>query len=557
MKPAHLRRLGGAAAVAVAAGLLAAPTAGAAETGLRVTGTTASPRPGNVSEGVVTDACDATTAPGWIGRTTDGPTLRASVASDTAGTLSARFSVRDLTADGAAVFSAVREASAWNKEATTLVPGLVDGHGYAWNARALQGHKISAASPDCHFKVDLTSAQPTVSSPDFPPLGSGQTPGKYAGETAAFVISGTDPAPAGGGEASGLACYRYALNDSLLMSGGCDSGASVKPGPGGTVTLDVKVREWGTNVLYVKAVDNAGNSSFHTGYHFYAPSDPRPKPSAVGDVDGDAVPDILLPDTAGNLQIISGRANDTTPSSVLPADLAPGSVKNWNDYRVSHRDRNYSTADDLLVREVGGPGSVYLLRNVYGTGEFSRSGTGYVDWPRWCANPGPCAPGYPVGWDGVQDLVLPGRIGTTGPAGSGLLRMQAGDLWVATPFPGGGSFNDAERLTTGGLWAGYDLVTPGPDASGGLVLWARERADGALHAYAIPKKADGTLDFSALADPSAGVVATGFTVDAYPTLGSSGDLDGNGTADLWAVTADRHLVTYSGWTAPKDLGVLR
>ena len=61
----------------------------------------------------------------------------------------------------------------------------------------------------------------------------------------------------------------------------------------------------------------------------------------------------------------------------------------------------------------------------------------------------------------------------------------------------------------------------------------------------------------AVADPAAGVVASGFTTGEYPTLGSSGDLTGDGAPDLWAVTADRYLVTYSGWTAPEDLGALR
>ncbi|MFJ8626845.1 hypothetical protein ACIRD3_28955 [Kitasatospora sp. NPDC093550] len=53
------------------------------------------------------------------------------------------------------------------------------------------------------------------------------------------------------------------------------------------------------------------------------------------------------------------------------------------------------------------------------------------------------------------------------------------------------------------------------------------------------------------------MVATGFTTAAYPMLGSSGDGDGDGKPDLWAVTGDRHLVTFSGWSAPKDLGALR
>ncbi|GAA2254775.1 MULTISPECIES: hypothetical protein [Kitasatospora] len=91
---------------------------------------------------------------------------------------------------------------------------------------------------------------------------------------------------------------------------------------------------------------------------------------------------------------------------------------------------------------------------------------------------------------------------------------------------------------------------------GSLALWARERATGTLRTYPVGKLADGTYDFSALADPASGTVAGTFPVDEYPTLASVGDIDGDGVPDLYAVTAERHLLTFHGFTAPKDLGVL-
>ncbi|MFJ4793071.1 hypothetical protein [Kitasatospora purpeofusca] len=407
------------------------------------------------------------------------------------------------------------------------------------------------AAPAAVADTDVTAPQVAVSSADFPAAGSGSTAAKYAGETGAFLLTGTDPAPAGG-TPSGVACFRYALNTTVEVPGGCGDGALVA-GPDGTADLALRVLRWGTNTLTVRAVDKAGNTSAPTVYTFDAPWDPRPRPSTPGDVDGDAVPDILLPDTAGNLQIINGRADDTTPTAVIPAGRAPG-AKDWNKYRVLHRGWTMAPADDLIVRE-NGTGTVYSLQNQYGTGDFSGSGSTVVSWPD-CVDVFDCPPDYGTDWPDAQQQVLLGAVNGENQSRPAMLTLQNGDLWVADAGANAYWF-DARRLTTGGLWTGYDLIAPGPDAAGNLALWARERATGALHVYALPKQADGTVDFSALADPTAGVAATGFTVAAYPTLDSQGDLDGDGTADLWAVTADRHLLTYRGLTDPKDLGLLR
>ncbi|MEU8921780.1 hypothetical protein AB0D10_12725 [Kitasatospora sp. NPDC048545] len=538
MAHTYLRRLGGVAAATVAAGLLAVPTAAVADdTAPAVLGT----EQGGENR---TIACDATTAPLRSGRTAAGPTLKAKVTG-----AGARFGVWDETT-GAQAPVYTGEAQAYAQQASVKVPGLLDGHSYAWHAWALQGTQVSAPSADCHFSVDTTSPTATVSSTDFPASGKAT---KYAGQKGTFVIRTADPAPAGG-TASGVACVRYGFD--YLGVGGCDSPNAVKPGADGTVTLDLKVLNWGSNDLKVQVLDDAGNLG-QASYSFYAPSNPNP-PSTLGDVDGDGTADILLPDAQGNLQYIGVNSVDTTPASTVRAVAAPDRTS-WASYQVAHRgwsNDHAPSADDLFIHKPG-QGYLYLHRNV-DYGSIGQALTGAVRSTECVDDTGAdaaCPADFAKDWSKADQLVAFGPVdGGTEPS---LVTLEGGNLWLHAGGDFAYGWQKARKLTASGAWGGYDLIAPGPDAAGNLALWARDRATGELHAHPVPKRADGTLDFSALADPAANVVATGFTTDAYPTLGSSGDGDGDGKPDLWAVTADRHLVTFSGWSAPKDLGALR
>ncbi|MFD5462878.1 hypothetical protein ACFWIQ_08605 [Kitasatospora sp. NPDC127059] len=524
--------LGAAAVVLMTIG---APTATAENGQSAVTDPKAAPSPRSLAAGASTDACDDTTTPGWI--TTTEPALTARTTAP-----GARFKVWN--AAGVKVFDQTAQTAA---DGTVQVrpTGLAEGAGYSWQVWPDYGPGGGKPTAACHFGIDATAPRFTVESADFPASAGGATPSKYAGQTGTFTLKGTD-------QGSGVACYRYVLNGTLSAGAPCQGSGTVTAGADGTATFQLKPTQWGTNVLTVQAVDNAGNTTPPVAYTFYAPSNPNP-PSTPGDVNGDGVPDILLPDAAGNLQIISADATSTVPTSTVAAVRAPGGA-GWNGVQLLHRgwDQAHAPVDDLMAHRPGGAG-MSLYRN-FDMGAFAR---GVISFGRDVDpfNPPPVPAGFTPDWSKATQLVPVGALGAD--QRTSILTVEDGDLWLSTDPAPLYDYNTFVRISTTGAWAGYDLIAPGKAADGSLALWSRNQATGELRTYPIVKGADGKYDFTALADPAAGTVIGTFPVAEYPTLGSVGDGNGDGRPDLYAVTADRHLLTFNGVTDPKDLGVLR
>ncbi|PYC78120.1 hypothetical protein C7C46_17490 [Streptomyces tateyamensis] len=545
MKLAISRLLATGGALALTTGLaLALAPAAQADPGPVLTNPRMNPIP--VNAGVSTNGCEGVdTGTGWLSAGSQ-PEFLVDVPADYAGSKQPRFRVLDVTGpDGIVVLD--QEAPVAYGVARVGVADLLDGHSYAWRAQ-LPGGQGRAVTPLCHFQVDTTAPTTTVSSTDFPAAGSN----KFAGEKGTFTLAGTDPAPAGGA-ASGVACFRPVLDGSVSVFK-CGDPGTVLPGADGTANVVLRPGSWGPNTLTVQTMDNAGNVSV-ASYSFYAPWNPNP-PQAQGDVDNDAVPDILLPDAAGNLQVISGNAGSTTPTTTVAAVNAPGGQGTWAGVQLAHRGwDNTNPADTVFAHR---DGNLYAYRN---TGTLNLNSGGLVRRPSSCADANEvqvaCPAGYATDWSGVEQLVALGQADKASATRPWLLTVEQGNLWLY----GNGNLlfgrEKAQQLTTSGNWSNFDLVAPGADAKGNLSLWARDRATGELHVYPLPMQASGIVDFSALADPSAHGVGAVFTTAAFPTLGSSGDLDGDGTPDLWAVTADRHLQVFRGYQQPKDWGLLK
>ncbi|AUG77657.1 hypothetical protein CFP65_2841 [Kitasatospora sp. MMS16-BH015] len=525
--------------VALAAGVLVAPAAGAVAPGPVVSGPMAAPVPGFASTGVRTQGCTPGETPGWVG--TADLTLGVAVQSPDGAAATARFSVRD-EHTGQAVKTTAPVADG---TATTKPAGLLDGRTYAWQAQALTAHATGRPTPWCAFRVDTSAPNtPVVGSTDFPATG---TPVKYAGQYGDFTFAATDPAPATG-RASGIACYHYTFTGTLDVGWTCQSPDTVPAGADGKATARLRPTGWGGSTLRVQTMDEAGNVSSPVDYSFYAPSNPNP-PNTPGDVDGDGVPDILLPDAAGNLQIISAAAGSTAPSSTVAAARGPVGA-GWTGARLAHRGSTgaHLPMDDLLAHEPGGS-ALYL----YGNSDFGGFGQGASLVNRPADNPyNPVPAGFAADWSHAEQIVSLGAL--TRPWGAVLLTVEDGDLWYLNSMPFIGT---VRRLSTTGTWSGYDLIAPGKQADGSVLLWSREKATGTLRGYTVSQGADGSYDFSVLADPAGGTVLGSFPAAEYPVLGSSGDGNGDGKPDLYAVTAARHLLTFDGVAAPKDLGLLK
>ncbi|NXY95189.1 ricin-type beta-trefoil lectin domain protein [Streptomyces sp. BR123] len=498
--------------------------------------------------------------PGWVGADNN-VTLTTSTYSATKRQLWTAFQYWD--DDNGRTYSA---ETGWNSDygdVTVDVGPLIDGHQYGWTARTTDGTLTSAETAWCYLRVDRTPPTAAVTSADFPASGTIDAHPKRVGEEGTFTLSGTDPAPPGGGRSSGLACARWTTDPvkAAAVNWKCtDTDTGIAKLTDGKATIKLTPQQWGTNFLYFQTQDNAGNLSQPVAYGFYVPSNPNSPAPIFGDVTGDRKADILLPDSSGALRVIGSDADPAGAPSARP-QLAPG-WNGWNGIQTTHRgslgDKN---VDDLFAHQPGQP-NLYIYRNSTTGGRLDGTAPVLVDKPGSCITPTgatvDCTThGYGSDWSKATQIAAFGSLtGDTAQDGAlgrtSLMFVESGRLWLATAGATNKLAPQAMLLSANDTrWDGYELITPGRAQGTDLpTLWARSKNDGTLHA--LPVK--GTVqapDLTAFKDPASGTIGGKVDPLRYPRAGSDGDLTGDGIPDLWAIDSDHQIVAFKGLgTAP-------
>ncbi|WP_328310170.1 RICIN domain-containing protein [Streptomyces sp. NBC_00442] len=545
------------------------PTIGAPRTG---------PTPGFASTSSYAACGTSWDNPGWLGANSN-TSLTVAAKSPTGETVSTSFKLWDDDNGG----STSNFTTPWNASADSVTVNagtLKDGHRYGWQASATDGTLASSSSATCYFRVDRTPPVATITSTDFPASGTLNAQPKYVGQMGTFTFTGTDPLPEGGSRSSGLACARWTTDPVKAAATGwkCTDAGVVKM-QDGKADVSITPPHWGTNFVYLQTQDEAGNMSQPAVYSYYAPSNPKAPSPVFGDVTGDAAPDVLLPDTSGNLRQIGGGTDpNTAPNAAFKTGnaedpkagmhAAPG-ANGWNGIQITHRGSlGYKNVDDLIAHKPG-DAKAYVYPNDTNGGRFDGQYSIALAKPTSCVQADtttrvPCSEyGYGDDWSKVTQIAAFGALdgdsavlvtdtGQYALHRSSVLFIENGRLWLG--LPGDPNQLDSQAVLLSGndqQWDGYDLIAPGRAKGTDLpTLWARSRADGTVRAFPVTGTAQAPV-LTGFATPGQGAVLGTVDPGRFPRIGSDGDLTGDGIPDLWAIDTNQQLVSWNGLgTAP-------
>ena len=441
---------------------------------------------------------------------------------------------------------------------------LKSGGTYSWRVRAVDDAGTTSGwypKTPCRFVLDTTAPRPPkVSSTDFPNadgsengFGSGDEDANWStkkfGTPGSFTVRAVN---------TDVVRYEYGFNSaSYTGSLGRANGTATSVS---AVISGAKPPAAGPNVLYVRAVDSAGNVSEPTKYFFYVT--PRDQADKPGDFTGDQLPDMMVVTDAGNLALYPSQASSTdTAKGTGDLDYSmPGA------YQIN-RDKD-PNGDDLppYVAAPNGHFKGSLITHngdIYG-GDGLQDLVVRVGGKLW-VYPGD---GYgAVNIDRRQEILLPtgapapasltqilatGDI--TGDGRTDFLATVGDELWALTGYHGA-TVDQAVRLASG--WAERDVVIVA-DVSGDGVADMVYRTDASgrlLLRKGIAASGGGTdlTSLSSAANSSGGVDteygASGWSSADIPLLMGTPDANSDGIPDIWAVRSDSPVRFHAGGKA--------
>ncbi|MFJ8764686.1 FG-GAP-like repeat-containing protein [Streptomyces clavifer] len=416
-------------------------------------------------------------------------------------------------------------ASGNRRVATLSVPdGKLPTGDYTWKVRAHDPLTASAWTSTCKFSVDRTrpSKPPVISSTQFP--------------------SGVDGWPAETGTARTTGELAFGANgiadvESFTWYTSWDGSLrDIKPG----ITTSFRPPGYGPHFIYAYSVDKAANRSDIATYLFYAKSpQERDQP---GDLNGDGLKDIWNADSNGTLLTYANQtAPETSPThdkAVFSAATNGGKALNANDSgQVTYNgDWEEDGDNDLLTLEHN---TVDNRKNIR---LFTNDGLGVVDPLQDTLLTARSSEDH---WADARMIVSPGDVTNDAKKQPDLLVQEGSFLWLYT---GSRSRLKLEKPVLVGNtgWDKLTPLTPGDITGDGLPdLWVRNDTTGDISNCTGSKGADGKLNAAAWGT-NCTKIATGYPKSAYPSVGSIGDLTGDGIADLWARKSDNTMIGWPG-----------
>lgn len=440
---------------------------------------------------------------------------------------------------------------------------LTNGTLYSWRVRGIDDKGstsgYSPAKTPCRFILDTTAPKrPKVTSTDFPDADGSENGFGNDSEDAnwskvKFGTAGSFTVYAG---STDTVRFEYSFNGSNYNFSKSRTAGTAVTTP--TTITDAKPPTAGPNVLYIRAVDSAGNPSTPALYFFYV--SPRDEADSAGDFTGDDLADLMVVTAEGNLALYPSQATpdlarasgdldysmpgayranpakDPGSKDDLPT-FVPAPSGHFKGSLITHNGDIYGGdgLQDLVVR-VGGklwvyPGDGYGAVNIDKRREILLP----------AGAPSPAS---------IDQIMAAGDI--TGDGKTDFLARAGTELWALVGYHGA-TISSATRLTST-LWDTRDIVTV-EDVSGDGVADMIYRSDpnAALRLRKGIANASGGVDLNSLssgANSAGGVdiayTGSGWSRASIPHIHGTPDVTGDSVPDIWTVHADGSVRVYTG-----------